>query len=50
VHRLKNIAADHHALLFPVHHETGIQHLDGDETPVAIEFSPTHLYAWKGHP
>lgn len=45
VHRLKNIAKDHDALLFPGRDETGIQHLDSDEKLVAIESSPAHIDA-----
>lgn len=42
---LKGIAKEHEAWLFPGHEETGIQHLDGREELVPIEFAAGHTYA-----
>jgi glyoxylase-like metal-dependent hydrolase (beta-lactamase superfamily II) len=42
---LRGIAKEHDAWLFPGHDETGIQHLDGREELVAIDFSAGHIYA-----
>jgi N-acyl homoserine lactone hydrolase len=45
IEKLKVIAKEHDALLFPGHDETGIQHLDGDEKLVSINFSADHTYS-----
>ena len=42
--KIKQIARDHEALLFPGHDETGIQHFGGKDELKKIEFWPRYIY------
>jgi N-acyl homoserine lactone hydrolase len=42
--RIKNLAKEHDAWLFPGHDETGIQHFDGKQRLRAINFAQGHVY------